>query len=101
MALFICDKCDCIENTSSGYYWTRGLGRFNEPENSQALCSACAPAVDKNGKKTRWGSWHGDWEQRIMTEKDILEYKNSELHLSYLGRFEYLREQGKLKKYGE
>lgn len=101
MPLFICDKCDCIENTSSGYYWTRGTGKFNLPEDNQALCSLCAPSVDKNGKATRWGSWHGDWERRVMTEEAVLKYKDSNLHFSYLGKFEYLRDEGKLKKYGE
>ena len=33
MGLFVCDSCNCVENTALGYFWGRG--------ESKALCSAC------------------------------------------------------------
>lgn len=59
MPLFVCEKCQTIENTALSNFWTRHLiggGEFIFGEESDlsartlALCSACDPKI---------GEWHG------------------------------------------
>ena len=74
MGLFICDKCGCIENTSSGRYWTKdSVSMWADDDLGKALCSECAPTVYKSGGKTGKfnGKWHGRFDKKIATEEDI------------------------------
>ena len=43
MPIFVCDICNCLENTACSQYWNRKPG---EP----ALCSLCDPDIHR---------WHG------------------------------------------
>lgn len=64
MAIFVCDECGTMENTALGHYWGRGLEDFQIPEKKgKALCSACAPHLWKDGSSTKWGAWHGKFNQ--------------------------------------
>lgn len=47
MSLFVCDQCNCIENTACCGYWWRGDGK--------KLCSECDPQFKK---------WHGRFPKR-------------------------------------
>jgi len=47
MSLFACEECQCIENTATCMYWSRGDGK--------KLCSECDP---------RMGKWHGIFKKR-------------------------------------
>ena len=50
MSLFVCEKCECIENTALGHYWGQ----------DKKLCSECGR-----------GKWHGRFEKRKFdTTKD-------------------------------
>jgi hypothetical protein len=48
MPIFVCEKCNCLENTACSQYWSREKG-------SPALCSQCDPEI---------GKWHGRFERR-------------------------------------
>jgi len=52
MPLFICEKCECIENTALCGYWWRGKGK--------ALCSECDPKI---------GKWHNIFPKRKWDKK--------------------------------
>lgn len=48
MALFVCDKCGCIENTALAHFWST-------PPDHPKLCSECHPKIKK---------WHGLFEKK-------------------------------------
>lgn len=51
MGLFICEKCFCVENTSSGRFWTKDMEDMWDDDNAgQALCSDCMPTHFKSGE---------------------------------------------------
>ena len=74
MGLFICAKCNCIENTMLGLYWTRKntedyiFDKTNEQFKGEALCSECAPKYFSNGSKTEYGKWHGRFPKQDATD---------------------------------
>lgn len=71
MPLFICDKCECIENTALGRYWARDMKDcWKDGEAGKALCSECAPKEFRDGTPTRWGKWHGRFEKRKAGDED-------------------------------
>lgn len=72
MPLFQCNKCGCVDNTSSGlecyadfitdmYDWT-GLEEFK----GKSLCSACAPSKHSDGTETEYGQWHGEFKRDFL-----------------------------------
>lgn len=64
MGLFVCEKCECIENTALGHFWM--VNRIEEFEwteelskyKNKPLCSDCAPRRFANGTLTGMGKWH-------------------------------------------
>lgn len=60
MALFVCDKCGCVDNTAYGRYWTKDFPDMWAKDNEGlALCSECAPLTFKDGESTDYtGKWH-------------------------------------------
>lgn len=60
MGIFVCDNCECVENTACGHFWTKEIIVFKEFPKGTALCSECMPAkfsdcsLNKEG-----GKWHG------------------------------------------
>lgn len=42
MPLFVCDECECVDNTALTQYWSTA-------EDAPALCSECDPDI---------GKWH-------------------------------------------
>ena len=70
MGVFVCDKCNCVENSALGHYWGRKHSHFKDKSLvGKALCSECAPTEWKDGSKTSWGKWHGkfpkiQWDQK-------------------------------------
>lgn len=75
MSLFICDECKCLENTSLGHYWGMNFIKFkDESKNSKALCSSCMPTEFSDGSKSsKGGMWHGEFEKRMPSKKEVLE----------------------------
>lgn len=63
MGVFVCDKCECVENTALGLYWSKDYtDLFPEPYvKGTALCSECAPTHYYDGEKTDFGVWHGQF----------------------------------------
>lgn len=46
MPLFVCRKCNCVDNTALTGYWHKAM------ERKPALCSECDPEI---------GKWHGEF----------------------------------------
>lgn len=91
MPLFVCDKCDGIDNTACGGTWhTRNMDIWPEEVQGKALCAECTPANFKGGEANdRGGKWHGRFEKRTMTPEKAA--SNDSAHYVYLGRFEQYR----------
>lgn len=64
MPLFRCEKCGCVENTATGFFYGREDEGWPVDVRGKALCSACAPAVGPHGEPTGFGAWHGMFPQR-------------------------------------
>lgn len=74
MPLFICDKCNVIENTALGFYWSRNRESWTDASlNRLALCSECTPKIFADGSKTGLGKWHGKFPKEIATKETVLE----------------------------
>jgi hypothetical protein len=85
MPLFICDKCDTIENTALGRFW--GV----KYKGGDALCSACMPEL-RYRDYAKGGKWHGRFKRKKATLESL---KKEDLsNFIYLGRFEKELNQG-------
>lgn len=84
MGLFKCAKCECVENTALGLYWTKHNPEFfvwskeNEAFKGKPLCSECAPEKLTNGNYTGYGSWHDRFEKKHISTYSKEE--QSEIH---------------------
>ena len=70
MGLFICSKCECVENTALGWWWSKDFIRLVLPEDMKqyekghGLCSECLPLETEFEDGTRLatidniGKWH-------------------------------------------
>ena len=74
MSLYRCAKCECVENTALGLYWSKNYPDIflwsteNYQYKGRALCSACAPAQYNDGKPTKYGKWHGKFPKQHVSE---------------------------------
>lgn len=76
MPLFICDKCNCVENTALGHFWGRDMELFGPELQKKALCSECMPDTYSDGSKNEdGGKWHGRFPKRQPTALEIQEGK--------------------------
>lgn len=75
MGSFICENCNCVENTACApgprgarkpelYDWS-GI----ESLKGLCLCSACAPTHFNNGVPTKWGKWHNRFTRYYLDPK--------------------------------
>lgn len=66
MSLFVCEECECVENTALSRFWTR---RLHEELHDRALCSECDPATN----------WHGRFPRhRYDPTTDRVQFKDGE-----------------------
>ncbi|KYG89030.1 hypothetical protein A0U40_13465 [[Bacillus] sp. KCTC 13219] len=73
MGVFVCDECNCIENTALGHYWARNVTQFKDSQkNGKALCSECTPREYSDGSKTNKGTWHGRFSKKQWDGKKIV-----------------------------
>jgi hypothetical protein len=97
MGLFICAKCNCVENTALGHWWSRNVIHLILPkgmenyEHNAGLCSECLPKEAKfsNGKLMgAKGEWHGKFPKMNYNEwKKTAEgkhYKRLGFYLDYI-----------------
>lgn len=101
MGLFVCAKCNCVENTALGWYWSKDNIRLVLPEDmkeyetGKPLCSECLPntARFEDEQEVRHfqncGKWHGkfpkvDYDQWKNTEEGK-HYRRDEYRLTYIG----------------
>jgi hypothetical protein len=43
MGVFVCDNCNCVENTAMGHFWAKDIVVYKEFPMGTALCSECIP----------------------------------------------------------
>lgn len=72
MPLFVCDECNCVENTALGLYWSVGIAEFKDKsKNNKALCSACKPKEYIDGSMdNNAGVWHGKFSRVAWDGKE-------------------------------
>lgn len=70
MPLFVCAKCACIDNTATGFWWTRVIMKEemiwnadNKDFKGMGLCCECAPTHFIDGGKTGYGKWYNHFEK--------------------------------------
>ncbi len=72
MPLFVCENCNCVENTALGFYWGRDDKDLtfgaNHPLNGKALCSECVPLKFSDGSAAGRGKWHGKFSKETLEE---------------------------------
>lgn len=77
MGLFVCAKCNCVENTALGWWWSKDSLRLvlpadmKEYEKGKGLCSECLPAEAKFEDGTSpggTGKWHGKFPKQTVDE---------------------------------
>lgn len=71
MSLFQCEICGCCENTSlalQGFAWMADLfdWAYAPDREGNRLCSACGPTHYRNGERTKYGEWHGQFERVFL-----------------------------------
>jgi len=71
MPLFVCDKCECVDNTAcGGTYWSKDMDFWAEEYQGLALCIVCAPPEFKGGQKNeKAGTWHGHFPRRRFNDQ--------------------------------
>lgn len=97
MGLFVCAKCNCVENTALGWWWSRNSLRLVLPpdmkdfESGKGLCSECLPegakfddGLDVGGR----GKWHGKFKKQsvedFMSSKEGQHYNRRGDSLDYI-----------------
>ena len=75
MPLFICENCGTIDNTATGFYWSRKFIKFKDSKfNGKALCCECVPdTYDDGSKRRKSGKWHNHFPKE---KYDPLEHKD-------------------------
>lgn len=68
MSLYQCERCGCVENTATGWYWHRNSVRLTPPEFlGKALCCVCAPTHYASGEpNTKSGKWHNRFKRHYL-----------------------------------
>ena len=72
MSLFQCEVCGCVENTACACRGIKGYAEtfFDwagfEEKKGKKLCSVCAPTKYKDGKPTKFGTWHDNFPRRFL-----------------------------------
>lgn len=72
MSLFQCDICGCCENTAlsaQGFdHWPDLFDWSYAPEREgKRMCSACGPVKYSDGKPTKFGKWHDQFERVFLS----------------------------------
>lgn len=82
MPLFVCEKCNCVENTATSNYWEAKYS--TEEGRKPLLCSECDPAI---------GQWHRRFPKRsavgmLIDQCGNLHYEDEELspHFRIVGK---------------
>lgn len=68
MGVYVCENCNCIENTALGFYWSRNMKGAPEKYKGKALCSECGPPFYSDGSVSKYGKWHGQFEKQTLEE---------------------------------
>lgn len=81
MPLFVCDTCDCVENTALGSFWSKHKHmRFFGIADGTALCSECAPDTYLDGSKnSKGGKWHNRFIKKKWDGIEKVENRDSQL----------------------
>lgn len=68
MPLFRCEKCGCVENTATGWWWSRNMKGTPEKWN-RALCDEHGPKfVNGEFSEEENGVWHNKFDKQSATD---------------------------------
>lgn len=90
MGLFVCAKCNCIENTALGWWWSRNSLKLTLPvemkefETGKGLCSECLPKGAKFSDGSDAGGT-GEWHYKFP-KQTVEDFMNSESGKHYKRR---------------
>lgn len=85
MSLFQCGVCGCCENTALAGQGCKGFAEVFydwtgiEERKGKLLCSACAPPRYKDGTRTDFGRWHGQFDRVFLPMGMFRTAKNGNL----------------------
>lgn len=92
MALFQCQECGCVENSSSGWYHAKGRGYTKDKEkDKKELCSECGPTEYSDGTPTKLGQWHNRFTKKIYPLGSL--YTDGEGNVRYKHNNEYPKKE--------
>ena len=78
MGLYVCENCNCVENTALGQYWSRNSNIYPAEYAGKKLCSECGAPEYTDGVKTGFGKWYNKFE-KIHIDEYLKRYPDSEL----------------------
>ena len=84
MPLIVCDKCECVANTTESNYWSHGMDIWPEGVRGQVLCEDCFPPTYASGSPVP--PKHES--PRKKSKATIEGVARSSAHFIHLGRFE-------------
>lgn len=96
MSLFQCENCGCCENTALA---SQGFGILPDcfdwsamgDKRGKKLCSACGPTKYADGKSTKYGKWHGVFEQVFLPMGLFKTARNGNLEHVKTGEQDYFK----------
>jgi len=76
MSLFQCEECGCRENTAVSCQGFKSMAhlfswRGIEHRKGKMLCCVCGPTEYKNGKRTKYGVWHGRFPRMFLPKGEF------------------------------
>jgi hypothetical protein len=60
MSLFVCEKCNCVDNTATSRYWNQMMEARDKGKEFKPLCSECDPELGRWHGKFPKQEWDGD-----------------------------------------
>lgn len=86
MPLIVCDKCECIANTTESNYWSHGMDIWPEDVRGKVLCDGCFPPTYASGEPVQ-----REPRRTSKTPITVEAIVRSSAHFIHLGRFEVHR----------
>lgn len=98
MGLFICSKCQCVENTALGWWWSKDSIRLILPDDmkqyemGKGLCSECLPAFARFEDGSRDVDFTGKWHNKFPKQhiNDFMKSEGGKHYKRYGDKLEYI-----------
>jgi len=76
--LFVCDLCNCVDDTAYGYYplYTQRIHFIDSIMNDKNLCKVCAPKYTEDLEETKYGIWHNRFPRKSWKDWNYVDVIN-------------------------